>query len=88
MNRMSIVRVGSSLAAVLLIGAASARAQTPGTYTLSFTLGGFKKTVRSGVVINSGVELRVDRRPSGGTFTKTIVTRAVPPPPHPCGVPR
>ena len=106
---MAIFRVSLNLATLLLVGAASAHAQTPGmicgtvtdaagvglagvtvtlqgdastppstivtatqgdyrfpsvssgTYTLLFTLDGFKKAVRPGVIITTAVEWRADQ---------------------------
>jgi hypothetical protein len=74
-----------------------------GTYTLSFMLDGFKKTVRANVVITPKLEWRVDQmlersvlpptdaptRPV--VFTKKTVTNSgtnTVPPPHPCSAPR
>jgi hypothetical protein len=44
-----------------------------GTYSLSFTLDGFKKTVRSGVVIGTGLELRIDQQLERSLLSKEEV---------------
>ena len=74
-----------------------------GTYTLSFMLDGFKKTVRANVVITPKLEWRVDQEleqsvlpPTDAptrpvVFTKKTVTNSgtnTVPPPHPCSAPR
>jgi hypothetical protein len=72
-----------------------------GTYTLSFTLDGFKKTSRPGLIMTAGVERRIDQQlaPAAteqevGTgyppvvTTKKIVVSAASTPPRLCGASR
>ena len=72
---------------------------SPGTYTLSFTLDGFKKHLRANLVITPRVEWLVDQKLERSVsqptdtptrpvvFTKTVTTYTVPPP-HPCSASR